>query len=348
MPRILTALAVSLSIMAAPVYGQVSAEDKAKAKELFSKGVGLYKKGKHAQALENFKQSFKLRPHWRLHLNIGLCYKELSMYTEAKAEFEAFVKGGKDKLDEASKETVSAELEELKGIIAVLEIEVANHGATVKLDGKQVGTSPLLDDVEVNPGSHVIDVVMDGHKPHHEEFLLSKGEKKQFSITLEVLPQEEPVPVGPEPEEKKTRHKAAPAFWALGGLTVALAGGATAMGVLTIKKKGELDDLDKAQRDLYPDGYTPAVHDDYLDERKEVQDSGKLFGILTTAFMAGAGAALVATVVVGVVTHPFAPKEQQPEPEEAPVETAEPGVALQIAPLPLPEGGGMVVVGGTF
>jgi len=29
-------------------------------------------------------------------------------------------------------------------------------------------------------------------------------------------------------------------------------------------------------------------------------------------------------------------------------DAAEPGMALQVAPVPLPEGGGMVMIGGTF
>jgi hypothetical protein len=136
----------------------------------------------------------------------------------------------------------------------------------------------------------------------------------------------------------------------MGGLTLALAGGATAMGVLTLKKKQELDDLDQSTEDSWNDGgYSTQAEEDYLDERKQIQDDGKLFGILTTSFMAAAGAALVATVVAGVLTHPFAPKEEQPEGEggtEPPPE-ATPGVALQVAPVPLPDGA-MLVLGGTF
>ncbi len=356
MSRILAALAIALCVAA---YGtrasaqEVSDADKAEAKTLFTAGVKLFKKGQHAQALEKFQASYELRPHWRLHLNIGLCFKELSMYTEAKEQFDEFLQKGAEEMDDASLEQVFSELEELKSIIAVLGIDVINPGATIKLDGKEVGTSPILGPIEVNPGSHVLEVVMKGHKPFREEFLLSKGEQKDFTVTLEALPEEETVtPVGPLPgegEKKKTRGKAAPAFWAMGGLTLALAGGATAMGVLTLKKKQELDDLDSSTEDSYPAGYTPAGHEDYLDERKQIQDDGKLFGILTTSLMAAAGAALVATVVAGVVTHPFAPKEEQPGGEDGatPPAEAEPGVALQVAPVPLPDGA-MLMFGGTF
>jgi hypothetical protein len=274
------------------------------------------------------------------------------MYTEAKEQFDEFLQKGAEKMDDASLDQVFSELESLKNIIAVLKIDVLTTGATIKLDGKQIGTAPMLEPVEVNPGSHVLEVQMEGHEPYREEFLLSKGEQKDFAVTLVEKPEETTVtPVGPVPgeEKKKTRGKAAPAFWAMGGLTLALAGGATAMGVLTIKKKQELDDLDKSTEDSYPGGYTPQGHEDYLDERKSIQDDGELFGILTTSLMAAAGAALVATVVAGVITHPFAPKEQPPEGESGaePPPEAEPGIALQVAPVPLPDGA-MLMLGGTF
>jgi tetratricopeptide (TPR) repeat protein len=345
MRRIVATLALAASFSATPAFADApSEEDVAKAKELFVEAVKLYKAGKHAQALTKFQKSYELRPHWKLHLNIGLCFKELSMYTEAKEEYEAFVKEGKDGLSEDEREVVKGELEELASTIAVLDIEVVNHGARVRLDGKDVGLAPLTGPVEVNPGAHVLEVVMEGHRIYHEEFLLSKGESKEFSITLEALPTGElPPPPPPAGEvEGKTRGKAAPAFWAMGGLALALAGGATAMGVITIKKKNELDDLDAEQQDLYDSGgYTEDGHARYIDDRGKIQDDGKLFGMLTTIFMAAAGAALVGTVVAGVLTHPFAPRQEKP------ASGSEPGVALKLAPVPLPDGG-MLVVAGAF
>jgi len=344
MRTLLAALAIAMMVSGPAMGQEVSEENKAKSKELFTKGIELFKNGKHAQALESFKASYEARPHWKLHLNIGLCYKELSMYTEAKAELQLFIDEGKDQVDKASLETVNNELEALAGIIAVLDIEVTNEGAVIKLDGKEEGVAPLTEPLDVNPGSHVLDVQLENHKPYHEEFLLSKGEKKEISVTLERVVVEVGSVTGPAPvEEEATRGKGAPAFWAMGALALALGGGAIATGVLALQKKQDLDKLDKDQDDLYASGgYSEDVHRDYLKERRGIQDDGKLFGYLTTGLMAGAGAALVATVVAGALTHPFAPKGEEQEPEAAPAP-----VAFQIAPVPTSDGA-LLVVAGTF
>jgi hypothetical protein len=119
----------------------------------------------------------------------------------------------------------------------------------------------------------------------------------------------------------------------MGGLTLALAGGAVATGVLSLKKHDEVESLDRKTRDLYDaGGYSDAAHQDYLDERRPIFDTGKSLGYATTGLMVAASAALVGTIVAGVVTRPFSKQEK---------------LSLHLSPVFLP-GGGMAVVGGSF
>jgi tetratricopeptide (TPR) repeat protein len=86
------------------LFAQGSEDDKKKAKKLFSEGVSYFGAGKHAQALEAFQKSYKLRPHWAIRYNLGLCYKELGMYTKAKEEFLDFLEEGGKEVKAATKE----------------------------------------------------------------------------------------------------------------------------------------------------------------------------------------------------------------------------------------------------
>jgi len=204
MKAICAALATSLLLASTGAWAQEpSKKDVAEAKSLFKEGIGLYKNGKHAQALEKFRSSYELRPHWKLHLNIGLCYKELAMYTAAKTEFAAFIEEGGGKVNADEKKQVLMELENLEKIIAVLDIDAGPTGAEIQLDGKSQGLAPLDDPIEVDPGSHVLEVSLEGHYPYREEFLVSKGEQKSVQVTLEKEPEEVPdEPVEPvEPVE---------------------------------------------------------------------------------------------------------------------------------------------------
>ncbi len=320
--------------LALPVQAQeIGEEEKAQAKALFDEGVELYKEGQHAQALESFQKSFEIRPHWRLHLNIGLCYKEMSMYTRARTEFDAFITEGKGELDAAALKLVNAELENLDGIIAVLDIESRVEGALVELDGSNVGEEALEGPLEVDPGFHVLKATLEGKVFFREEFLVSKGEHRTFEIAIEE-PEETIEAPPPEPEKKKktSGSKKSPAVWVMSALTIALAATAVATGIVALKKHGDVADLDSQATDLFESGgLTEDAKNDYLSKRASATDSGKAAGYATTVFIAAAGASLAATIAVGVVTRSGKGEKS----------------SVALAPVPL-EDGGMLVVSGSF
>jgi tetratricopeptide (TPR) repeat protein len=300
----------------------------AKAKVLFIEGVELFKDGQHAQALEKFEASYALRPHWRLHLNIGLCFMELSMYTRAKAAFDAFLTEGKDEIQESERKQVTAELAKLEKIIAVLDIRIETAGAVVELDGRNVVEEAAAGPIDVDPGSHVIKASLEGFEPYREEFIVSKGERRSLEIKLV------PLQVGgaTEPVSEEPPRKGGEAFWVMGSLTVALAAGAVATGVLALQEHDEVTTLDGETDDLFESGgYSDAAYEAYLDERRPMAERGRTLGYVTTALMVAAGAALVGTIVAGVVTKPFSKEEQ----------------TVQVAPVPIDQGG-MLVVAGSF
>lgn len=354
-------LVAPLLMLARTAGAQEASDEKKKAKTYFKEGVGFYKDGKYAQALDKFKKTYETWPHWRFHLNIGLCYKELSMFMEAKQELSKFVQKGSEHSDEgesgyfqSKKALVEAALQELDSIIAVLAVQVMPEGASIKMDGKMVGTSPMMEPLDVNPGPHVLEVVADGFHSYREEFFVTEGQEKRFEISLEPKPVKlpEPEPEKPEEPEGKTRHKASPVFWVMGSLTLALAVGAAATGALTIMADQDIKSIDSDARKAVAGEITwsQSDWDDYYSDRQDIADRGKLMGPITTGLMIGAGVALVGTIVTAIVLHPFAPKaESQDAPEDAgpePVEDAP--VALTFAPVPLPQGGGMLVLGGLF
>jgi tetratricopeptide (TPR) repeat protein len=304
-------------------------EETSEAKELFEKGVKLYKEGQHAEALEKFQESYEIRPHWRLHLNIGLCYMEMSMYTRARVEFDAFIKEGAGELDENAQDLVDAELEKLDAIVAILYIEVLVEDALIELDGTDVSEKASSGPVEVDPGFHVLKASRDGEVFFKEEFLLSKADRRAF--TIGALPEEKGEEQEAPPVDEKQARKTSPAVWALAALTVAFTGTAVATGVVAVQKHDDVEKLDREATDLFESGgLTEEAKQDYLDKRADSADTGKALGYATTAFIAAAGASLAATIVVAAVTR--SGKKEKP---------------VALSPVPV-EGGGMLVVSGTF
>jgi tetratricopeptide (TPR) repeat protein len=329
-----------LAALLAPSYGfgqdeNIDSKDKAKAKKLFKEGVSYFESGKHAQALEAFQKSYKLRPHWAIRFNLGLCYKELGMYTKAKSEFLGFLEEGGTDVNQATEAEVEKELAILSQIIAVIEIDINIDESEIWMDGKAFAKSPLDDKLELDPGSHLLTISKDGYETYEEEFILSKGERKSFKISL--LPTKTP-PVegaGDEKDKKKKDKKkvveeeeeegtgggtgdetarkgkkkawALPVFAATLSLAVASAAAGSAMVAMAYKKKGELDDLNqKWEPQIFSGECKDACYASYMKKHTSITDDGKLFATLMIVFYGLAGAAAVGTVVSVVVGHPFA------------------------------------------
>ena len=335
------------ALMAAAGWAHAQdAKDKAKAKKLFKEGVSYFESGKHAQALEAFQKSYELRPHWAIRFNLGLCYKELGMYTKAKTEFLGFMDEGGTGVKEATEKEVEKELAFLNGIIAVIEIDVNVEDAEIWMDGKFFDNTPLQDKVDLDPGSHLLTIQKHGYETYEEEFILSKGERKSFKISLmpsKAGPTETGDTGGKKKKDKKKKDKdieedygigntdtarppktkkkwALPLFAAALSLTVAGIGTGSAMLGMAYVKKGEMDDLDLKwgpEINADPPRCTDQCYYDYLAERNDIADQGKLYATLTPVFFSIAGAAAVVTIVAVVVGHPFAKPSVEKQPSTA-------------------------------
>jgi hypothetical protein len=58
----------------------------------------------------------------------------------------------------------------------------------VIVDGVRVGTAPLADPIELDPGEHALQVRLDGYDEHVEELTIEQGTSVTFELSLRPLP----------------------------------------------------------------------------------------------------------------------------------------------------------------
>lgn len=77
----------------------------------------------------------------------------------------------------------------------------APEGAKVHIDGKERGSLPLT--IEVEPGAHQVEVIVDGRQPYEQWVELEGGQEHEVTVSLEALAPVEPPkvkkPTGPRP-----------------------------------------------------------------------------------------------------------------------------------------------------
>ena len=220
------------------------AQTTAEAIALFHKGIEAFAKENYPDALLFFTQSYELNPNPNVLYNIGMCHRALFEYAASVETLQRYldVKGGC--VPPAEKKEIKKIIVEMEKSLSTLEIKVSTSGAGVRIDGEDVGKSPLPDAFKLDPGGHEIVVKKDGYETFRKEIILKTGEKRELVITLYAegeTPEPAKVMDTGKPKKKKKKKEntliKSPVLW--GVLSVALVVGGTRAGVLAWKYGSE-------------------------------------------------------------------------------------------------------------
>jgi PEGA domain-containing protein len=279
--RLAGVLAIALSLVSAPAGADDDAARRAEAKRLRDEGAAALQRGEHELALARFREAYRVFPSPNLLFNTAMTLEKLGREAEALTAFEAFLAEAKDAPPDA-REHADLRVPELRARTAHLVITANVDGAEAILDGERVGTTPLVRQVHVMPGTHEIQVRRDGYRDTAERVTISPGETRRLVLTMEVAPVAPPAPEAPPVVERGDRRLRV-AGLAVGAIGLACLATGVATGVLAQQAGDELTRLDQMR---------PRVEFDPVKE-----DAGKTYQILEGVFL-GVGAALVVTAVV--------------------------------------------------
>ena len=268
------------------------ANDVEQARKHFSQGLKLYRDSDFDAALVQFDRAYAIKPNFKVLYNIAQCYFELHQYVEARDTLTRYLKDGEGLLDAERKTAVETDLGELQHRIAHVTLSVNATGATVYVDGKKAGTTPLGAALDVNEGQRTISVETTDRGTKQRIVRVAGGEEQAVSLDF-ATPSATPSAAATSPDRAPGPRTAGTGlgagFWVTGGFALALGVGAGATGFLALKAR---DDHDK---DLQRFGVTANQLDDS-------RHKAKTFA-LTTDILAGGAIVCASIATVLLVTH---------------------------------------------
>lgn len=295
--RAATLLCLASPLAPRPLWAQSadaagSDGDVDQARKHFSQGLKLYKDGDFDAALVQFERAYAIKSNFKVLYNIAQCYFELHQYVEARDALSRYVKDGEGSIDSERKSAVENDLAELQKRIAHLKLSVNVNGATVYVDGKKAGVTPLAGAIDVNEGQRTIAVEAQDHGSKQRVVRLAGGEEQ--TVTLDF---EEAKPSGAATAAgsgasgggQPGSHELGTAFWVTGIGALALGAGAGVTGYLALKAQ------DDRNQDLKRLGVTPGELDDDRSKAKTLA--------LTTDLLAGSAIVFAGIATVLLVTH---------------------------------------------
>lgn len=157
--------------------------------------------------------------------------------------------------------------------LAVVKLAVKPEGATVTLDGRELGKSPLSEPLVLLPGSYKLEIVADGYKQSELELALDAGSESERTVELESIPVtfEKPPDKPIERPIDQPRPPAKTVLFAAGGAALALAVTSTITGLLAVGEHSKF-----------------TAGDSSASERTAARDSGKRLALVSDVCLIGA------------------------------------------------------------
>jgi hypothetical protein len=270
-------LTLCLLWSAIPTAASAQDEDQAHAKERFERGVTEYEAGQFTEALADFQEAYRLKPHPLVRVNMANCYDKLDRPVEAIFHFELFMSSQQGKPEQ--REEVKEALKSLRKRIGKLLLSVAPDGARVAIDAVDERRAPIMEPMVLKAGPHEIVVSLDGYDTLKRSVDVKPENSTELTLRLTrpdaLAAAAVPAPVAAAPEAAQapdsqplaqSDQRAAPqpepalaaasaadtappargripaSVWIAGGLTVALAVTGTVTGLLARSAEQNFND----------------------------------------------------------------------------------------------------------
>ncbi len=186
---------VLLVATTAPQLARAGAKEEAR--KHYDRAVELVDDGQLAEAIIEFQRSYDLTKHFSVLYNIGQVYVSLAKPVEAIAAYEGYLVGGGKNISAARRAEVENELVRQKARLATLVLRILPDGATVRVDGNEIGKASLAQPLSVGIGEHVVTATAEGHEPAMVKLTVASEDRRTVELALTPIPEKkaEPLPV---------------------------------------------------------------------------------------------------------------------------------------------------------
>lgn len=129
----------------------------------FDQGTAALKAGKYEEALRAFEAVWKERKTHDVAANLALAEAQLGRHRDAAEHFAFALRAFPVTGSEALRKSIAEAFAQSRARVATLRVTTSADGAEVRVDGRPVGRSPIVDEIFVEPGSHTIEAKLTGY-----------------------------------------------------------------------------------------------------------------------------------------------------------------------------------------
>ena len=230
----------------------------------------------YARAIMAYEKSFEMNPVASILLAAANLHARLEHWMEAADRYKRALAETEIPLDDKARAKAEAGLGDVMMNLGLVTLNVVPEGATVTLDGAEVGVTPLAEPLVLAPGEHTLQLKAEEYIDFETKLVIEAGSESDRSFELQPVPVvvEKPRPPPPPPPPPLPPGPNKLPLIAGAGAAGLFTIGAVITGILAVGEHGTFTDPNATQ-----------------EERDAAQSSGRTLAALTDAFT---GAAVLA------------------------------------------------------
>lgn len=153
----LSALSLEHAALAKPIRDELPNA----AREQWDAARELHDAGDFKSALVYFNRAYEISNNPRTLFNVGVCWKDLTKYSEAIKTWERQLTF-KKKLPKEDIQKAQTAIRALQQFVSTVEVKADEPGAKLLIDGTEVGVTPFLEPIRIDVGRRQLRLVKDG------------------------------------------------------------------------------------------------------------------------------------------------------------------------------------------
>ena len=154
----------------------------------YARGTELAGQGLYAAALEQFNAAYTASPHFAVLYNIGQAQMALGRPLEAIEALTKYLRDGADQVPLSRREQVQAQIGLLESRLAELSVTADRVGAIIRVDGRDVGSTPLFQPIRLAAGTHTVTAALPNGPQLTQDVPLRESERRTVELTFGILP----------------------------------------------------------------------------------------------------------------------------------------------------------------
>jgi len=158
------------------------------AKAAYDSGRLLFEDGDSPGALAKFSHAYDVSHDARLLWNMASCEKELRHYARAAALIGRYLQEGGDRISASQRKSALETQTALSAFYASVKLSGAPDGASVFVDGTQVGQTPLTEPLLLDLGTRALRIEQPGFEPFEQNVEIAGGGELDVPVTLTPVP----------------------------------------------------------------------------------------------------------------------------------------------------------------